>query len=128
MGSLRFICYSVRNDSFTFMFLTYLAVTITSFFLIGDKKRRDTVQCIRYVPSLDYYISCSQKGTVALWTSKVWYAVFILVIGIHLEKKMPFLASADFFFKINFFEKLFQEYHFSVKHIGSRSGPTFCWA
>ena len=29
------------------------------------------MQCIRYVPSLDCYISCSQKGTIALWTSKV---------------------------------------------------------
>ena len=73
-------CYSVRNDSFTFMSLIYFAVTMTSFFLIGDKKRRDTVQCIRYVPSLDYYISCSQKGTVALWTSKVCYALFILML------------------------------------------------
>ena len=32
------------------------------------------------------------------------------------------------FFKINFFEKFFQEYHLSVKQIGSRSGPTFCRA
>ena len=34
------------------------------------------------------------------------------------------LSSADFFFKINFFEKFFQEYHQSVKQFGSRSGPT----
>ena len=27
------------------------------------------------------------------------------------------------FFKINFFEKFFQEYNQSVKHFGSRSGP-----
>ena len=33
------------------------------------------------------------------------------------------LSSADFF-KINFFEKLFQEYHQSVKKFGSRSGLT----
>ena len=32
------------------------------------------------------------------------------------------------FFKSNFFEKLFQEYHQSVKQFGSRSGPTFCQA
>ena len=36
------------------------------------------------------------------------------------------------YFKINFFETFFQEfhqeYHLSVKQIGSRSGPTFCWA
>ena len=31
-------------------------------------------------------------------------------------------------FKINFSEKFFQEYHLSVKQIGSRSGPTFCRA
>ena len=29
---------------------------------------------------------------------------------------------ADFFFKINFFEKFFQEYHQMVKKFGSRSG------
>ena len=29
------------------------------------------------------------------------------------------------FFKFNFFEKFFQEYHLSGTHIGSRSGPTF---
>ena len=32
------------------------------------------------------------------------------------------------FFKINFFEKLFKEYHQSVKQSGSRSDPTFCLA
>ena len=37
---------------------------------------------------------------------------------------MLFLSSADFF-KINFFEKFFHEYHQSVKQFGSRSGPTF---
>ena len=31
------------------------------------------------------------------------------------------------FFKINFFEKLFREYHQSVKQFGFRSGPTYCW-
>ncbi|KAL4237521.1 WD repeat-containing protein 64 [Mactra antiquata] len=37
----------------------------------GDKKRRDTVQCLRYVPTLDSYISCSQKGALAIWSSKL---------------------------------------------------------
>ena len=37
---------------------------------------------------------------------------------------MLFLSSADFF-KINFFEKVFQEYHQSVKQLGSSSGLTF---
>ncbi|XP_053404636.1 WD repeat-containing protein 64-like isoform X4 [Mercenaria mercenaria] len=37
----------------------------------GDKKRRDTVQCLRYVPTLDCYISCSQKGALALWSNKL---------------------------------------------------------
>ena len=35
-----------------------------------------------------------------------------------------FLSSAAFF-QINFFKKLFLEYHLSVKQFGSRSGPTF---
>ena len=30
------------------------------------------------------------------------------------------------FFKINFFEQIFREYHLTVKQFGSRSGPTFC--
>ena len=30
-----------------------------------------------------------------------------------------------FYFKINFFKKIFQEYYQSVKWFGSRSGPTF---
>ena len=33
-----------------------------------------------------------------------------------------------FFFKINFFEKFFQEYDQSVNQFASRSGLTFCWA
>ena len=33
---------------------------------------------------------------------------------------MIYLLSVDFFFKINFFEKLFQEYNQSVKQFGSR--------
>ena len=32
------------------------------------------------------------------------------------------------FFKINFSENFFQEYHQSVKQFGSRSGTTFCQA
>ena len=36
-----------------------------------------------------------------------------------------FLSSADFF-KINFFEKFFWEYHQSVKQFGSRSELAFC--
>ena len=38
-----------------------------------------------------------------------------------------FLLSANFF-QNQLFEKLFQEYHQSVKQFGSRSGPTFCRA
>ena len=39
-----------------------------------------------------------------------------------------FLSSADFFFKINFFKKFFQEYHLSVKQLDPDQGPTFCRA
>ena len=35
-----------------------------------------------------------------------------------------YLLSADFFFKIDFFKKFFQEYHQSVKQFGPRSGLT----
>lgn len=39
----------------------------------GDKKRRDIVVRIRYVPTLDSYLTASQKGSVSMWTSKVRY-------------------------------------------------------
>ena len=41
-----------------------------------------------------------------------------------------FCVACWFFFKINFFEKFFQEYLRSGKQFGSRSGPTFrrAWA
>ena len=35
-----------------------------------------------------------------------------------------FFVVCNFFFKINFFKKIFQEYHQSVKKFVSRSGPT----
>ena len=41
-------------------------------------------------------------------------------------KYFMFFCCLLSFFKINFFEKFFQEYHQCVKKIGSRSGSTFC--
>ncbi|KAK3093696.1 hypothetical protein FSP39_018996 [Pinctada imbricata] len=35
----------------------------------GEKTRRDTVQCLRYVPSLDCYVSASQKGAICIWST-----------------------------------------------------------
>ena len=40
-------------------------------FFTGDKTRRDTVQCLRCVPSLDGYVSSSQKGAIVIWNSSV---------------------------------------------------------
>ncbi|XP_048734937.1 WD repeat-containing protein 64-like isoform X6 [Ostrea edulis] len=37
----------------------------------GDKTRRDTVQCLRFVPSLDGYVSASQKGAIVIWNSSL---------------------------------------------------------
>ena len=37
-----------------------------------------------------------------------------------------YVSSADFFFKINFFKRFFQEHYQSVKRFGSRSGLTLC--
>ena len=39
-----------------------------------------------------------------------------------------FFCRLLIFFKSTFFKKLFQEYHLSVKQLGSRSGLTCCWA
>ena len=38
-------------------------------------------------------------------------------------KCFMFLSSADFFFKINFFEKIFQEYHQFVKQVWIQIRP-----
>ena len=45
-----------------------------------------------------------------------------------LSNFADFLLSVLIFFKIHFFEKFFQEYHQSVKQLGTRPGPTFCRA
>ena len=37
----------------------------------GDKKRRDFIRNITYVPKLDIFISSSEKGVVSQWSSKV---------------------------------------------------------
>ncbi|CAH1792147.1 unnamed protein product [Owenia fusiformis] len=37
----------------------------------GDRKRRDIVQSIRHVPSLDGYLTVSQKGAISIWNSKL---------------------------------------------------------
>ncbi|KAL8568266.1 hypothetical protein ACOMHN_040839 [Nucella lapillus] len=37
----------------------------------GDRKRRDSVQHIKYIPALDSYIASSQKGAISVWTSKL---------------------------------------------------------
>ena len=36
----------------------------------GDKKRRDFIRNITYVPKLDIFISSSEKGVVSQWSSK----------------------------------------------------------
>ena len=45
--------------------------------------------------------------------------------ALHSGKFFMLFCRLQIFFKIIFFEKFFQEYHLSVKQIGSRSGPTF---
>ncbi|XP_013386064.1 WD repeat-containing protein 64-like [Lingula anatina] len=37
----------------------------------GDRKRRDTIQCVKYIQSLDCYLAASQKGAVSLWNMKL---------------------------------------------------------
>ncbi|XP_041352298.1 WD repeat-containing protein 64-like isoform X2 [Gigantopelta aegis] len=37
----------------------------------GDRKRRDTVQCIKYIQGIDSYLSVSQKGALSIWTNKL---------------------------------------------------------
>ena len=62
-------------------------------------------------------ITCCTLGKrISVWTC-------ISVLNLCFWKSLPtgkilhaFWLSADFFYKINFFEKLFQEYHLSVKN------------
>ena len=49
---------------------------------------------------------------------------YSIAVSTRLTLFRTFLSSA-FFFKINFFEKSFHEYHKTVKQFGSRSCPTF---
>ncbi|XP_070576950.1 WD repeat-containing protein 64-like isoform X2 [Ptychodera flava] len=36
----------------------------------GDKKRRDTIQCIVYNPQYEIYLTASQKGVICVWGAK----------------------------------------------------------
>ena len=70
-----------------------------------------------------------QTATGPHWYSLLIYSVKqdlieVNILHVYWEILHAFLMSADFF-KINFFEKFFQEYHQNVKQIGSRSGPMF---
>ena len=75
-------------------------------------------------PALIIYFGC----IFPCWSSflpflfQVKHLVLTLCIILHA------LFLCCFFFKINFFEKLFQEHNQSVKQFGSRSGLTFCQA
>lgn len=55
------------------------------FFFAGDKTRRDTVQCLRCVPSLDGYVSSSQKGAIVIWNSSVRNTRLVLDFMYHLS-------------------------------------------
>ena len=57
-----------------------LKVFTICFVSIGDKKRRDVVQCIVQVPKYDFYIIASQKGIICQWSSKVFINTHSLLI------------------------------------------------
>ena len=57
-----------------------LKVLTICFVSIGDKKRRDVVQCIVQVPKYDFYIIASQKGIICQWSSKVFINTHSLLI------------------------------------------------
>lgn len=46
-------------------------LTFFSRVVLGDKKRRDSIQSIKYIPHLDAYITASQKGALSVWSTKV---------------------------------------------------------
>ena len=86
------------------------------------------LHCFQY-----YTIQTSVTFLFVIW---FWSGLCQIAFQIHLLLMLLspltltpflFLSSAEFF-KINFFEKFFQECYQSVKQFGSRSGPTFCQA
>ena len=81
---------------------------------------------------IETHITCDFPGVVRTPCPPLWIRTCYPYIIIHILASPvlnSFMSSADFF-KINFFEKFFQEYHKSVKQLGSRSGPTIstCWS
>lgn len=62
----KLLIYSNVKKCFLQEYLRHYCFNIT-----GDKTRRDTVQCLRFVPSLDGYVSASQKGAIVIWNSSV---------------------------------------------------------
>ena len=81
-------------------------------------------------------MSCSCLLLVFIFLSKgmnVYYLYMCNMYRRHLALCLLgyfswFLSSADFFFKIKFIEKFFQEYQLGVKLLGSRSSLTKCRA
>ena len=72
--------------------------------------------------------SCIPRYLVRIYTiiAKTIGALLAFYISFPPGKSFILFCLLLIFFKINFFQKLFQEYQLSVKQIESRSGRTFC--
>ena len=78
-----------------------------------------------------WYTNSSPRSLQLRWAKnhKGWAYARELHSVVWINSLPPaFFVACWFFSKLTFFEKLFQEYHLSVKQIGSRSGPMFCQA
>ena len=77
--------------------------------------------------SLKFSLAAISHGPLEEWKPKsititAWHCIPLCLLG----NFASFFIVCWYFFKINFWEKFFQEYHQSVKKFGSRSGPMFC--
>ena len=96
------------------------AQTILSALEFSLKVLPRRICCLFSKPSW-FDINISFKWPTADDSDKIPGLVFINSLP---PGKFFMLFCRLIFFKINFFEKFFQEYHLSVKQIGSRLGPT----
>ena len=69
-------------------------------------------------------VMLSSDGSSEKEKQNTYFNSFAFLVILHVF----FCGLLIFFFKINFFEKYFHEYHQSVKQFGPRSGPTLCRA
>ena len=116
----------------TMILIKTYALQLTIFIPQYEEPRRKRPVVIRDERSADEITEDDLNMVAEFVIEKKYDSIY--VSRIHLINPLPpgkffmLFCRLLIFFKINFFEKFFHEYHLNVKQIGSRSGPTFCRA